>query len=177
MDENTATAVNRGAGSDGFYRVDLRPQPQAAALKVAHPLMLRAIAAEKKRNDRIEAKKICDCLHCDFLPECYMASTTIRERRRTLRCRNLLVRRMVHMKNKIGMLVMETGASYNKHELHKAAYFREPCWRRTPIDGGALAENRESALMRSVERDSLQADRAERLMSDHIRLNSLRESA
>src|SRR4029077_3467543 len=60
----------------------------AAALKVAHPLMLRAIAAAKKKNDRIDANKICDCLRCDFLPECYMAPTAIRERRRTLRYRN-----------------------------------------------------------------------------------------
>src|SRR5260370_28830903 len=59
-------------------------KPHAAALKVAHPLMLRAIAAAKKKNDRIDASKICDCLRCDFLPECYMASTAIRERRRTL---------------------------------------------------------------------------------------------
>jgi len=57
-------------------------------LKVAHPLMLRAIAAAKKKNDRIDANKICDCLRCDFLPECYMAPTAIRERRRTLRYRN-----------------------------------------------------------------------------------------
>ena len=49
-------------------------KPHAAALKVAHPLMLRAIAAAKKKNDRIDANKICDCLRCDFLPECYMAS-------------------------------------------------------------------------------------------------------
>ncbi len=68
--------------------------PHAAALKVAHPLMLRAIAAAKKKNDRIDASKIADCLRCDFLPECYMASTEIRERRRTLRYRNLLVRQV-----------------------------------------------------------------------------------
>jgi transposase len=37
-------------------------KPHAAALKVAHPLMLRAIAAGKKKNDRIDANKICDCL-------------------------------------------------------------------------------------------------------------------
>ena len=76
-------------------------QPHAAALKVAHPLMLRAIAAAKKKNDRIDASKICDCLRCDFLPECYMASTAIRERRRTLRYRNLLVRQIVCMQTKI----------------------------------------------------------------------------
>src|SRR5216684_8226473 len=100
-------------------------KPHAAALKVAHPLMLRAIAAAKKKNDRIDASKICDCLRCDFLPECYMASTAIRERRRTLRSRNLLVRQMVQMKNKIAMLLMEAGVSYNKQRLHKAGYFRE----------------------------------------------------
>jgi hypothetical protein len=39
-------------------------QPHAATLKVAHPLMLRAVA--KKKNYRIDASKICDCLRCDF---------------------------------------------------------------------------------------------------------------
>ena len=78
-------------------------KPHAAALKVAHQLMLRAIAAAKKKNDRINANKICDCLRCNLLPERCMASTAIRERRRTLRYRNLLVWQMVQMKNKIGI--------------------------------------------------------------------------
>ena|SRR5215472_8833495 len=60
-------------------------EPHAAALKVAHPLMLRAIVLAKKKNDRVDARKICDSLCCDFLSECYMAPTAIRERRRTLR--------------------------------------------------------------------------------------------
>jgi transposase len=59
--------------------------------------MLRAIAEAKKKNDRIDANKICDCLRCDFLPECYMVATAIRERRRSLRYRNLLVCQMVQM--------------------------------------------------------------------------------
>ena len=36
--------------------------PCDEAVKVAHPLMLRAIAAAKKKNDRIDANKIADCL-------------------------------------------------------------------------------------------------------------------
>jgi transposase len=91
-------------------------KPHAAALKVAHPLMLRAIAAAKKKNDRIDANKICDCLRCDFLPECYMAPTAIRERRRTLRYRNLLVGQMVQMKIKIGTLLREAKIRRNAHE-------------------------------------------------------------
>ena len=61
--------------------------PHAEKVKVAHPLMLRAIAAAKRKNDKIDASKIADCLRCDFLPECHMASTEIRDRRRTLRYR------------------------------------------------------------------------------------------
>ena len=83
--------------------------PHAETVKVAHPLMLRAIAAAKKKNDKIDAGKIADCLRCDFLPECHMASTPIRDRRRTLRYRHLLVRQMVQMKNRISGLLMETG--------------------------------------------------------------------
>src|SRR5258708_5758824 len=82
--------------------------PHAAELKVAHPLMLRAIALAKKKNDRIDAGKIADCLRCDFLPECHMASTAIRDRRRSLRYRHLLVRQMVQMKNRVSGLLLET---------------------------------------------------------------------
>ncbi len=84
-------------------------RPYAAQLKVAHPVMLRATAASKKRNDRIDAGKIADCLRCDFLPECHMVSTEIRNRRRTLRYRHLLVRQLVQMKHRVSGLLMERG--------------------------------------------------------------------
>jgi transposase len=152
-------------------------KPHAAALKVAHPLMLRAISVAKKKNDRIDAKKICDCLRCDFLPECYMAPTAIRERRRTLRYRNLLVRQVVQLKNKIANLLMEAGVSYNKQRLHKVGYFRELLATNPDINDGLrsllglcretlvrLAKT-ESALVRSLEHDPLLAERVERLTS------------
>jgi transposase len=152
-------------------------KPHAAAVKVAHPLMLRAIAAAKKKNDRIDANKICDCLRCDFLPECYLAPTEIRERRRTLRYRSLLVRQMVQMKNKIGGLLMEAGVSYNKQKLHKVGYFRELLATNQDIDEELRSLLRlcretvvrlgktESALVRSLQRDSLLVERIERLMT------------
>jgi transposase len=99
--------------------------PHAAQVKVAHPLMLRAIAAAKKKNDAIDASKIADCLRCDFLPECHMASTAVRDRRRTLRYRQLLVRQMVQMKNRVSGLLLETGVTHNKQRLHQVKYFRE----------------------------------------------------
>ena len=151
--------------------------PHAAALKVAHPLMLRAIAAAKKKNDRIDASKIADCLRCDFLPECYMASTQIRERRRTLRYRSLLVRQLIQMKNKIAVLLMEAGVTYNKQKLHKVGYFRELLATNQDMDEGLRSllglcremvvrlGKTESALVRSLERDPLLRERIERLMT------------
>jgi transposase len=151
--------------------------PHAAALKVAHPLMLRAIAAAKKKNDRIDANKIADCLRCDFLPECYMASTEIRERRRTLRYQNLLVRQAVQLKNKIAGLLMEAGVSYNKQKLHKVGYFKELLATNKDINEGlrpllrlcretlVRLQKMDSALVRSLERDQLLVERVERLMT------------
>ncbi len=100
-------------------------KPHAEQLKVAHPLMLRAIAASKKKNDKIDASKIADCLRADLLPECYMAPSEIREMRRELRFRNLLVGEAVKMKNKISGVLMEVGAEYNKEKLHRRKYFNE----------------------------------------------------
>jgi len=65
-----------------------RLAPHARELKVAHPLMLRAIACSKKKNDRVDAEKIADLLRADLLPECCMMPTELRDLRRVLRYRN-----------------------------------------------------------------------------------------
>jgi transposase len=106
-----------------------------------------------------------------------MASTEIRERRRTLRYRNLLVRQAVQMKNKIAVLLMEAGVTYNKQRLHKVGYFRELLATNQEIDEGLRSLLRlcretvvrlgktESALVRSLERDPMLRERIERLMT------------
>jgi transposase len=152
-------------------------KPHAADVKVAHPLMLRAIAASKKKNDSIDAGKIADCLRCDFLPECYMAATEIRERRRTLRYRHLLVRQMVQMKNRVSGLLMETGVSHNKQRLHKVGYFPELLVNADAVSASIrplLQLSRESitrlqraegAIIRALQRDPLLAERVRRLQT------------
>jgi transposase len=100
-------------------------KPLAQEVKVAHPAMLRAIAASKKKNDQVDARKIADLLRCNLLPECYMAPSRTRELRRVLRYRNLIVRQSTRMKNRIAGLLMETGTSYNQQRLHGKAYFSE----------------------------------------------------
>jgi len=99
--------------------------PYATELKVAHPEMLKAITASKKKNDSADAEKIADLLRCNLLPECYMAPVEQRELRRVLRYRNFLVREATKMKTKTASLLMEVGAEYNKLRLHGAKYFQE----------------------------------------------------
>jgi len=99
--------------------------PYAVELKVAHPEMLKAITAAKKKNDAADAEKIADLLRCNLLPECYMAPEEDRNLRRILRYRNLLVREAAKMKTKTATLLMEVGVEYNKRRLHGNRYFEE----------------------------------------------------
>src|SRR3984893_3583323 len=84
---------------------------------------------------------------------------------------------MVQMKIKISSLLMEAGVSYNKQKLHKAGYFRELLASNPDINEGLCSllrvcretvvrlQRTESALVRSLERDSWRMDRVERLMT------------
>jgi len=100
-------------------------RPYAAQLDMAHPAMMRAISAGKKKNDQIDARTIADMVRCDWLPVCYVAPPEMRELRRLLRYRGLVVRESVRMKNKIAGLLMEVGAPYNKERLHGRKYFTD----------------------------------------------------
>lgn len=77
-------------------------EPHAAELKVAHPEMLEAITAAKKKNDRTDAEKLADLLRVNLLPECTMMPTELRELCRILRYRNMIVRTAVTMNNRGG---------------------------------------------------------------------------
>jgi transposase len=97
--------------------------PYAEGLQVGNPLRMEAITAAKKKNDRIDARTIADLVRCDLLPQCYMPPADIRDLRRVLRYRNLMVREAVRMKNKAATLLMDIGAEYNKQKLHGRKYF------------------------------------------------------
>src|SRR5215472_11522622 len=97
----------------------------AAELQMGHPAMMKAIGASKKKNDKLDARKTVDLVRCNLLPVCYVAPGEIRELRRMLRYRNLVVAQATRMKNKMSGLLMEVGAEYNKQRLHGKEYFHE----------------------------------------------------
>ena len=100
-------------------------KPFSAELQMGRPAMMKAIGASKKKNDKIDARKTADLVRCNLLPACYVAPAEIRELRRMLRYRNLVVAQAVRMKNKMSGLLMEVGAEYNKEQLHGKRYFEE----------------------------------------------------
>jgi len=96
---------------------------QGAEVRVGHPYLMRAIVAGKKKNDRLDARTLADLLRCELFPSCYMAPEPLRELRRVLRYRQLLVREAVRMKNKTAGLLMELGVDFTKTRLHGRKYF------------------------------------------------------
>ena len=98
-------------------------KPYAVKLEMAHPAMVKAIAAAKKKNDRIDARTIADLVRCNLLPTCHVASPEMRELRRLLRYRQLVVRESVRMQNKMAGLLMECGTPFVKEKLHGKKYF------------------------------------------------------
>ncbi|MDD4531747.1 MAG: IS110 family transposase [Candidatus Pacebacteria bacterium] len=152
-------------------------KPYAVDLKVAHPEMLKAITAAKKKNDRADAEKIADLLRVNLLPECYMLSEELRELRRILRYRNMIVRTAVKMKNKISGLLMETGATYSKKRLHGRKYFGDLLEQVEDVPASVkdllkLSRNNlelfaaiQKKLVKTLREDKLIRDRVQRLMS------------
>jgi transposase len=151
---------------------------RGGTVKVGHSTMLRAIAAGKRKNDRVDARKISDLPRCDYFPECHMAEPAIRDRRRVLLFRNLLVRQAVRMKTKVSGLLMETGIVYDKQKLHTKRYFgkllEEQKAEMPESLPGLLQLSRttietltqmDRQLLRTLEHDSLLALRVKRLMT------------
>ena len=104
-----------------------------------------------------------------------MAATEVRDRRRTLRYRHLLVRQMVQMKNRISGLLLETGVTHNKQRLHRVKYFQELLSGSDEVmqsirpllqlsrDTIVRLQKTEYALVSSLQRDALLAERVKRL--------------
>ena len=105
-----------------------------------------------------------------------MAAREIRDRRRVLRYRNLLVRETVRMKNKVSGLLMKAGIAYNQGKLHQKRYFGELLKEQQAEMPESLPEllrlsrsnietltRMDRQLLRGLEKDRLLRERVERL--------------
>ena len=145
---------------------------------MAHSAMLQAIVASKRKNDRIDARKISDLLRCDYFPQCHMVGREWRDRRRVLRYRNLMVRQNVRMKNRVSSLLMESGVAYNKKKLHQKRYFAALLAETQPqmpeslpqllqLSRGSIEflSGMDRQLIKMLRQDALLRERVERLLT------------
>jgi transposase len=80
-------------------------KPYTKQLSMGHPAKMKAITAGKNKSDRIDARTIADLLRCNLLPTCYVLPPQLRDLRRLLRYRNLVVQQSVRMQNKVAGLL------------------------------------------------------------------------
>jgi transposase len=152
-------------------------KPFAAELQMGNPSMMKAISAAKKKNDKLDARKIADLVRCNLLPVCYVASAEMRELRRLLRYRNTVVAHAVRTKNKMSGLLMEVGAEYSKRRLHGKKYFTELMGQLEEVPESVkdmlqlsrsaleMFETTQRQLLDRLQKEPLLAKRVERLRS------------
>jgi transposase len=82
-------------------------------VKVAHPLMVKAIAYAKVKNDKVDARTLADLLRADMIPESYVPDEKTREVRDLVRRRHGLVETRTGFKSKVKA---ELAKRWVKHE-------------------------------------------------------------
>src|ERR1700751_2154974 len=100
-------------------------KPYAKQLSMGHPAKMKAVSAGKNKSDRIDERMIADLLRFNLLPASYVLPPQLRDLRRLLRYRNLVVQQSVRMQNKMAGLLMESGTAFNKQKLHQKKYFAD----------------------------------------------------
>jgi len=78
-------------------------------LRMVHPMRVKAIAAAKLKNDRIDSATLAHLLRCDLLPEAWMADEPTRELRQQVRLRATLVRQRTRLKNQVHAILHQHG--------------------------------------------------------------------
>ena len=93
-------------------------------VKVAHPLMVKAIAYAKVKSDKVDARMLADLLRAGMIPEAYVPGKDVREIRDLVRRRHYMVKLRTMLKSKVhaevatrwikhdGDLFTEEGRSY-----------------------------------------------------------------
>jgi transposase len=83
----------------------------AARVVVAHPAKVRCIFQSKRKNDRIDAKKLATLLFLDQVPAVHVPSIDIRGWRRTIEFRQRLIGRRTQIKNGLRALLRGHGVA------------------------------------------------------------------
>ena len=101
----------------GFWPAFRRAVPKHVEVRMVHPQRVKAIAAAKLKNDRIDSATLAHLLRCDLLPEAWMADEGTRELRQQVRMRATLVRQRTRLKNQVHAILHQQGVRYEGSDL------------------------------------------------------------
>jgi transposase len=86
-------------------------------LHLVHPTRVKAIAAAKLKNDKIDSATLAHLLRCDLLPDAWMADEKTRELRQQVRLRATLVRQRTRLKNQVHAILHQQGLKHGCTDL------------------------------------------------------------
>jgi transposase len=74
-------------------------------VKLANPLQTKAIAQARIKTDKLSARILAHLLRANLIPECYIPTRAVRERRSLLRYRSELVKDRTRIRNEVHSLL------------------------------------------------------------------------
>lgn len=84
-------------------------EPVVGALVMVHPARVKAIAAARLKNDRIDSETLAHLSRCELLPEAWMADEATRQLRLQVRLRVKLGRQRTRLKNLLQSVLHQEG--------------------------------------------------------------------
>ena len=82
---------------------------EVSEIRLVHPQRVKAIAAAKLKNDRVDSATLAHLLRCDLLPAAWMADRQTRERRQRVRLRISLGQHRAALKNQAHAILHQHG--------------------------------------------------------------------
>jgi transposase len=96
--------------ASGFWPAFARAVgPEAERLVMVHPQRVKAIAAARLKNDRVDSETLAHLSRCDLLPEAWMADERTRQLRMLTRLRITLGQRRAGAKNQLQAVLHQEG--------------------------------------------------------------------
>jgi transposase len=83
--------------------------PVASQMVMVHPARVKAIAAARLKNDRVDSEMLAHLSRCDLLPEAWMADEATQQLRLQVRLRVKLGRQRTRLKNLLQSVLHQEG--------------------------------------------------------------------
>ena len=103
--------------SSGWYWVVDELEKMGAKVHLVHPLKTKLIAESRVKTDKIDANVLFDLLRTGFLPESYIPSGEVREKREIHRHRAALVKIRTSAKNRVHSILAKLGVFFKISDI------------------------------------------------------------